>query len=50
MKDWKAAVRTWERNGIKSTVGRERTEAEKAKDDEFIRRQFERFEEIGRGL
>ena len=50
MKDWKAAVRTWERNGIKSTAGRERTEAEKAKDDEFIRRQFERFEEIGRGL
>ena len=50
MKDWKAAVRTWERNGIKSTVGRERTEAEKAKDDEFIRRQFERFEEIGNGL
>ena len=50
MKDWKATVRTWERNGIKNTAGREMTEAERAKAEEFDRVQWERFEEIGRGL
>ena len=50
MKDWKAAVRTWERNGIQNKGVREFTEAEKADTEAFIQRQFERFEEIGNGL
>ena len=50
MKDWKAAVRTWERNGIQNKGEREFTEAEKADTEAFIQRQFERFEEIGNGL
>ncbi len=50
MKDWKAAVRTWERNGIQNKSEREFSEAEKAETQAFIERQFERFEEIGNGL
>lgn len=50
MKDWKAAVRTWERNGIQNKCEREYSEAEKAETEAFIQRQLERFEEIGNGL
>ena len=50
MKDWKAAVRTWERNGIQNKGEREYSEAEKAETEAFIQRQLERFEEIGNGL
>jgi hypothetical protein len=49
MKDWKAAVRTWERNGIKNSV-KNVTEAEKAETEAFIQKQYERFEAIGNGL
>ena len=50
MKDWKAAVRTWERNGIQNKGERQYSEAEKAETAAFIERQYQRFEEIGNGL
>ena len=50
MKDWKAAVRTWERNGIQNKGERQYSEAEKADTRAFIERQQKRFEEICDGL
>ena len=49
MKDWKAAVRTWERNGIQNKGERQYSEAERAETAAFIERQQKRFEEIFNG-